>query len=96
MTAPRSFTSEDVLELHLHGGCAVISAVLAALARIPGCRPATPGEFTRRAFEGGRLDLTQVEGLLDLVDAETESQRRAALRVAGVGTPMPTDADVYS
>ncbi|KAI0285095.1 hypothetical protein BGY98DRAFT_1105433 [Russula aff. rugulosa BPL654] len=81
--APRSFTSEDVLELHLHGGRAVISAVLAALARIPGCRPATPGEFTRRAFEGGRLDLTQVEGLLDLVDAETESQRRAALRVAG-------------
>jgi tRNA modification GTPase len=70
--------------------------VLTALARIPGCRPAAPGEFTRRAFEAGRLDLTQVEGLLDLVDAETESQRRAALRVAGVGTPIRTNANVYS
>ncbi|KAI9512724.1 tRNA modification GTPase TrmE, partial [Russula earlei] len=81
--APRSFTTEDVLELHVHGGRAVISAVLAALARVPGCRPASPGDFTRRAYEGGRLDLTQVEGLQDLVDAETDSQRRAALRVAG-------------
>ena len=70
--------------------------MLTALARIPGCRPAAPGEFTRRAFEAGRLDLTQVEGLLDLVDAETESQRRAALRVAGVGMPIPTNANVYS
>jgi len=70
--------------------------VLTALARIPGCRPAAPGEFTRRAFEAGRLDLTQVEGLLDLVDAETESQRRAALRVAGVGMPIPTNTNVYS
>ena len=72
----------------MHGGRAVIGAVLAALARVPGCRPAAPGEFTRRAYEGGRLDLTQAEGLLDLVDAETESQRRAALRVAGVGTAL--------
>ena len=95
-TAPHSFTSEDVLELHLHGGRTIISVVLAALARIPGCRPATPGEFTRRTFEGGRLDLTQVEGLLDLVDTDTESQRRVALHVAGVGTPMPTNVDVYS
>ena len=70
--------------------------MLTALARIPGCRPAAPGEFTRRAFEAGRLDLTQVEGLLDLVDAETESQRRAALRVAGVGMPIPTNTNVYS
>lgn len=69
----------------MHGGRAVVGAVLAALARIPGCRPAAAGEFTRRAYEGGRLDLTQVEGLRDLVDADTESQRRAALRVARVG-----------
>ncbi|KAI9512723.1 GTP-binding protein TrmE N-terminus-domain-containing protein [Russula earlei] len=80
---PRSFTTEDVLELHVHGGRAVISAVLAALARVPGCRRASPGEFSRRAHEGGRLDLTQVEGLQDLGDAVTDSQRRAALRVAG-------------
>ncbi|KAH9180038.1 tRNA modification GTPase TrmE [Lactarius sanguifluus] len=65
--APRSFTTEDVLELHVHGGRAVVGALLAALARFPGCRPAAAGEFTRRAYEGGRLDLTQ-------------SQRRAALR----------------
>ncbi|KAI0002929.1 tRNA modification GTPase TrmE [Russula compacta] len=81
--APRSFTTEDVLELHVHSGRAVIGAVLMALARVPGCRPAAPGEFTRRAYEGGRLDLTQVEGLRDLIDADTECQRRAALRVAG-------------
>jgi tRNA U34 5-carboxymethylaminomethyl modifying GTPase MnmE/TrmE len=87
--APRSFTTEDVLELHVHGGRAVISAVLSALGRIPTCRLAAPGEFARRAFEGGRLDLTQVEGLRDLVDADTESQRRAALRVAGVGALLP-------
>jgi tRNA modification GTPase len=84
-SAPRSFTTEDVLELHVHGGRAVVGAVLAALARVPGCRPAAAGEFTRRAYEGGRLDLTQVEGLRDLIDADTESQRRAALRVARVG-----------
>ena len=87
--APRSFTTEDVIELHVHGGRAVINAVLSALGRIPTCRPASPGEFARRAFEGGRLDLTQVEGLRDLVDADTESQRRAALRVAGVGALLP-------
>jgi hypothetical protein len=84
-SAPRSFTTEDVLELHVHGGRAVVGAVLAALARVPGCRPAAAGEFTRRAYEGGRLDLTQVEGLRDLIDADTESQRRSALRVARVG-----------
>ncbi|KAJ6627430.1 hypothetical protein B0H10DRAFT_2210364 [Mycena sp. CBHHK59/15] len=80
---PRSFTTEDVLELHIHSGRAIISSVLAALARLPYCRPAEPGEFTRRAFQGGRLDLTQVEGLKDLIDAETEGQRRVALRAAG-------------
>ncbi|KAJ7179503.1 tRNA modification GTPase TrmE [Mycena filopes] len=80
---PKSFTTEDVLELHIHSGRAIIFSVLGALSCLPYCRPAEPGEFTRRAFEGGRLDLTQVEGLKDLVDAETEGQRRIALRAAG-------------
>ncbi|KAG1753215.1 tRNA modification GTPase TrmE [Suillus lakei] len=75
---PKSFTTEDTLELHIHSGRAVLSAVLRALAKLSYCRPAAPGEFTRRAFEGGRLDLTQVEGLRDLIDAETEAQRRVA------------------
>ncbi|KAF7330770.1 tRNA modification GTPase TrmE [Mycena venus] len=83
---PKSFTTEDVLELHIHSGRAIISSILAALSRLPYCRPAEPGEFTRRAFHGGRLDLTQVEGLKDLVDAETEGQRRIALRAAGGAT----------
>jgi tRNA modification GTPase len=78
--APRSETGEDIAELQLHGGRAVIAAVLAALARVPGCRPAEAGEFTRRAFENGRLDLTRVEGLADLVGADTEAQRRQAFR----------------
>lgn len=78
--APNSFTGEDVVELHLHGGPAVVGAILEALSREPGLRPAEAGEFTRRAFENGKLDLTEVEGLADLVDAETEGQRRQALR----------------
>jgi tRNA modification GTPase len=77
---PRSETGEDIAELQLHGGRAVIAAVLTALGRIEGCRPAEAGEFTRRAFENGRLDLTRVEGLADLVGADTEAQRRQALR----------------
>ncbi len=77
---PRSFTGEDVAELHLHGGRAVIAGVLAALGREHGCRLAEPGEFTRRAFENGKLDLTEAEGLADLIDAETETQRLLALR----------------
>jgi tRNA modification GTPase len=76
--APRSETGEDLAELQLHGGRAVIAAVLAALGRLDGLRPAEPGEFTRRAFENGRLDLTAVEGLADLVYAETQAQRRQA------------------
>jgi tRNA modification GTPase len=80
MPGPHSFTGEDQAELHVHGGTAVRQAVLGALARIEGCRPAEPGEFTRRAFLNGRMDLSQVEGLADLVDAETEAQRRQALR----------------
>jgi len=75
-----SFTGEQAAELHLHGSVAVVSAVLRALTDL-GLRPAEPGEFTRRALENGRLDLTQVEGLADLIDAETEAQRRQALRV---------------
>jgi tRNA modification GTPase len=78
--APASFTGEDVVELHIHGGAAVIAAVFDALVTVPGVRPAEPGEFTRRAFENGKLDLTAAEGLADLVDAETEGQRRQALR----------------
>ena len=76
-----SFTGEAVAELHLHGSLAVISAVLRALASMPGLRLAEPGEFSRRALENGCLDLTQIEGLGDLIDAETEAQRRQALRV---------------
>jgi tRNA modification GTPase len=78
--APRSETGEDVAELQLHGGQAVIAGVLDALALIEGCRPAEAGEFTRRAFENGRLDLTAVEGLADLIAAETPAQRRLAFR----------------
>jgi len=77
---PRSETGEDTAELQLHGGRAVIAAVLAALGRIAGCRPAEAGEFTRRAFENGQLDLTRVEGLADLIGADTEAQRRQAFR----------------
>ena len=77
---PHSFTGEDVAELHVHGGPAVVADVLEALAALPGLRLAAPGEFTRRAFENGKLDLTQVEALADLVNAETPWQRRQALR----------------
>ncbi|KAF8607914.1 P-loop containing nucleoside triphosphate hydrolase protein [Ceratobasidium sp. AG-I] len=79
---PRSFTTEDSLELHLHSSRAVIAAVLRVLSAQPGCRPAEPGEFTRRALMAGRIDLTQAEGLADLIDAETEAQRKGAMRVA--------------
>ena len=77
---PNTETGEDMAELHLHGGRAVVAAVLEALGRLPGFRPAEAGEFTRRAFENGRLDLTAVEGLADLVFAETEAQRAQAMR----------------
>jgi tRNA modification GTPase len=79
-TAPASFTGEDVVELHLHGGRAVVAGVIAALAARPGLRLAEPGEFTRRAFENGKLDLTEAEAVADLIDAETTAQRRQALR----------------
>jgi tRNA modification GTPase len=78
--APHSETGEDMAELQVHGGQAVIAGLLGALGRIEGCRPAEPGEFTRRAFLNGRLDLTEVEGLADLIAAETPAQRRQAFR----------------
>ena len=76
---PGSFTGEDMAELHVHGGRAVLAGVFAALAVIEGLRPAEPGEFARRAFENGKLDLTEAEALADLIDAETDAQRRQAL-----------------
>ena len=81
--APRSFTGEDMAELQVTGGRATIAGFIAALARLPGLRPAEAGEFAWRAFESGKLDLSEVEGLADLVDAETEAQRLQALRIAG-------------
>ncbi len=77
--APSSFTGEDVVEFQVHGGRAVIAAMLDALGRLPGLRLAQAGEFTKRAFLNGRMDLTEAEGLADLVAAETEAQRRQAL-----------------
>jgi len=77
---PHSETGEDMAELQVHGGHSVVAALLDALATIEGCRLAEPGEFTRRAFENGRLDLTEVEGLADLIAAETPAQRRHAFR----------------
>jgi tRNA modification GTPase len=82
---PASATGEDVVEYQCHGGRAVVEAVLGALAALPGMRLAEPGEFTRRAFANGRIDLTEAEGLADLLEAETESQRRAALLMAEGG-----------
>ncbi|MDP3490903.1 MAG: tRNA uridine-5-carboxymethylaminomethyl(34) synthesis GTPase MnmE [Phenylobacterium sp.] len=79
---PSSYTGEDSAELHLHGGPAVVAGVLNALAGL-GLRLAEPGEFTRRAFENGRLDLAQAEGVADLIEAETEAQRRQALDQVG-------------
>jgi tRNA modification GTPase len=77
---PASATGEDVAEFHVHGGRAVLAALLAAISSIPNTRAAEPGEFTRRAFENGKLDLTEAEGLDDLIHADTDRQRRQALR----------------
>ncbi len=77
---PNTETGEDMVELHLHGGRAVVAAVIGELGKVAELRPAEPGEFTRRAFENGRLDLTAVEGLADLIFAETEAQRAQAMR----------------
>jgi len=78
--APNSFTGEDVCEFQVHGGPAVIAGTLEALSGLSGLRMAEPGEFTRRAFENGKLDLTAAEGLADLIEAETSAQRKQALR----------------
>jgi tRNA modification GTPase len=80
-----SSTGEDIVEFQCHGGRAVVDSLLSALAAIDGLRAAEPGEFTRRAFENGRIDLTEAEGLADLIEAETESQRKAALALAEGG-----------
>ncbi len=80
---PNSFTGEDVVELQCHGGRAVVAGVLEVLSEMDNCRPADPGEFTRRAFHNGQMDLTEVEGLADLIAAETEAQKKQALRQMG-------------
>ena len=89
---PATASGEDLAELHLHGGVAVVSGVLAALTALPGVRLAEPGEFTRRAFANGRMDLAQVEGLADLIAAETASQRQQALALAGGALSRAADA----
>lgn len=80
---PASFSGEDMVEFHVHGGRAIVTKVLCVLASVPDCRPAEPGEFTRRAVENGKFDLTQAEALNDLIAAETETQRIQALRQYG-------------
>jgi tRNA modification GTPase len=88
---PDSFTGEDVAEFHVHGGRAIVERLLAELAVLPGLRPAERGEFTRRAVEAGKLDLTQAEALIDLIDAETEGQRRQAVKQYGGALTALTD-----
>ena len=90
--APRSFTGEEVVELHVTGGRAVPAAVARALAAVPGLRVAEPGEFAWRAFLNGKMDLSEAEGLADLVEAETEAQRRQAQRIAGGALRRECDA----
>lgn len=80
-TAPHSFTGEDVVELHIHGGRAVMQLLTDTLSQMDGLRLAEPGEFTRRAFLNGKMDLTAAEGIADLIDAETTAQRKQALRL---------------
>jgi len=89
---PASSTGEDIVEFQCHGGRAVVDVLLAALNEIEGLRQAEPGEFTRRAFENGRIDLTEAEGLADLIEAETQSQRKAALALAEGGLRKQTAA----
>lgn len=88
--SPNSYTGEDVVEYHIHGGIAVINAVLSALSECPNHRMAEPGEFTKRAFENGKMDLTEAEGVADLIHAETQLQKEQALRQMGGGL-----ADIY-
>lgn len=92
LPGPGTATGEDTAELHCHGGRAVIAAIEAALGLLPELRRATPGEFTRRAFANGRIDLAEAEGLADLLSAETELQRRSALAMAGGGFSRQVEA----
>ena len=80
MPAPASFTGEDVVELHIHGSRAIVAALTDALSAMPGLRLAEPGEFSKRAFQNGKMDLSAAEGLADLINADTEAQRRQAFR----------------
>jgi len=89
---PNTVTGEDLAEFHLHGGRAVVGAIEAALAALPGLRRAEAGEFTRRAFANGRIDLVEAEGLADLLAAETELQRRAAIGMAGGALSLRVEA----
>ena len=89
---PASFTGEDVVELHLHGGRAILNAVFEALSQFPDTRPADPGEFSRRAFLNDKMDLVEAEGLADLIDAGTERQRQQALRQMQGGLSAELDA----
>ena len=91
LPGPGTATGEDSAEFHLHGGRAVIAAVEAALATVPGLRPAQAGEFTRRAFANGRIDLAEAEGLADLLAAETELQRQSAFALAGGAVSRTVD-----
>ena len=93
---PRSFTGEDVVEFHTHGSRAVVTAMLEALGSLRGLRLAEAGEFTRQAFEGGKMELTQVEGLSDLINADTEEQRKQALaQMSGVQREMYEVRPIY-
>jgi len=92
LPGPQSFTGEDQAELHIHGGLATRNAVVQALHGMEGCRAADPGEFTRRAFLNGRMDLSRAEGLGDLIDAETEAQRKQALRQLEGGLGQKVEA----
>ena len=83
--SPASSTGENIIEFQCHGGRAVVDSILAALTSLEDLRLAEPGEFTRRAFKNGRIDLTEAEGLADLIEAETESQRKAAVALAEGG-----------
>lgn len=80
--SPNSYTGEDVIEIHAHGGRAVLAGIFDALASVPQTRMAEPGEYTQRAFKNGKMDLTEAEGIIDLIHAETEAQRKQALRQA--------------
>src|SRR5690606_26357358 len=91
LPGPNTATGEDIAEFHLHGGRAVVAAVEHALTGLEAVRRAMPGEFTRRAFTNGRIDLAEAEGLADLLAAETELQRRSAIAMAGGGLSRQVD-----